>query len=355
MSKRNSMQTPLTIGLDLGDRRSRICVLDAAGEVVAAFSAATTAPGLQRAFRRFRSARVVMEVGTHSPWISRLLEGLGYEVIVANARSVRLIAESDNKSDPLDAELLARVGRVDPKLLRPIRHRGEEAQRDLALLHVRDQLVQSRAAAIAQARGLAKALGMRLPKTSTAAFARTLRRAGLVEAYPGLESLVTTAQQLTEQIASLGGQIEALCAERYPETKILRQIRGVGPITALAYVLTLEDPRRFAQSRQVGAYLGLRPKRRQSGQKDPALGITKSGDVFLRRLLVQCAHYIMGPLGPDSDLQRFGRRLAARGGRAANKKAVVAVGRKLAVLLHRLWVMGEVYEPLHAARRAEAI
>ncbi len=134
--------------------------------------------------------------------------------------------------------------------------------------------------------------------------------------------------------------------ERYPETQLLRQVSGVGPITALYYVLTIEDPSRFAKSRSVGAYLGLRPKQRDSGEQKPQLRITKAGDALLRRLLVSCAHYILGPFGPDSDLRRAGLRMAERGGSAAKKRAIVAVARRLAVLLHRLWVTGEAYEPL---------
>jgi transposase len=173
-------------------------------------------------------------------------------------------------------------------------------------------------------------------------------------AYPGLSILVEQIHQLTQHIRELDRQIEQLCETRYPETALLRQISGVGALTALAYVLTLEDPKRFRRSRQVGAYLGLRPKRRQSGKGDPLLRITKAGDPFVRRLLVQSAHYILGPFGPDTDLRRFGERLIARGGRAARKKALVAVARKLAVLLHRLWVTGEAYEPLRAAAVTEA-
>ncbi len=225
---------------------------------------------------------------------------------------------------------------------------------DRALLGVRDGLVRARVALVNQARGQAKAVGLRLPRCATESFASKMRKEGLEKAYPGLEHLVEQIHQLTQQIRSLDREIETLCETRYPETETLRQIPGVGALTALAYVLTLEDPHRFRRSRQVGAYLGLRPRRRQSGKEDPMLRITKAGDPFLRRLLVQSAHYILGPHGPDTDLRRFGERLIARGGRAARKKALVAVARKLAVLLHRLWVTAEVYEPLRAANAAEA-
>jgi len=139
--------------------------------------------------------------------------------------------------------------------------------------------------------------------------------------------------------------------ERYPVTAQLRQVRGVGPLTALVYVLVLGDPRRFAKSRKVGSYVGLRPRQDQSGERDVPLGITKAGSPLLRRLLLQCAHYILGPHGEDCDLKRYGDRIAARGGKVAKRKAVVAVARKLSVLLHRLWMTGEVYERLRVARQ----
>jgi transposase len=214
------------------------------------------------------------------------------------------------------------------------------------LLSVRDGLVRCRVLLVNQARGLAKPLGLRLPKCTTEGFASRMRREGLVDVFPGMAALVQTVDGLTQQIRVLEREIEAVGRERYPETLRLRQVAGVGALTGLAYVLTLEDPARFRRSRSVGAYLGLRPRRRQSGAQDPMLRITKAGDPYLRRLLVQSAHYILGPFGPDTDLRRFGLRLIARGGRAGRKKALVAVARKLAVLLHRLWVTGEEYEPL---------
>ena len=296
--------------------------------------------------RRYPGARVVLEVGTHSPWVSHELEARGFETIVANPRRLRSITQSDRKDDRADAEQLARLGRVDPKLLSPIRHRGLETQRERSRITVRDGLVRSRVLLVNEARGLAKPLGLRLPTCTTEGFASRMRREGLENAFPGMGALVSMVDALTQQIRALEREIEGACQERSPETERLRQVAGVGALTALAYVLTIEDPHRFRCSRSVGAYLGLRPRRRQSGEQDPLLRITKAGDPYLRRLLVQCAHYILGPFGPDTDLRRFGLRLIARGGRAGRKKALVAVARKLAVLLHRLWVTGETYEPL---------
>jgi transposase len=340
------MSAGLTIGVDLGDRRSELCVVGETGAVQARLAAATTEAGLTKALQPYGGARVIIEVGTHSPWVSRLLGRLGHAVIVANPRRVRQIAAQEDKSDRIDAELLARLGRADPALLRPIVHRGEEVHRDRALLRVRDTLVRSRSVLVIQARGIAKALGTRLPRCDAASFAKRIAAGGLADAFPGCAPLLTMIAELTRQITALDATIEQVCRERYPITARLRQIPGVGAITALAYVVTLEDAARFGRSRTVGAYLGLRPKKRQSGAHDPALHISKAGDPYVRRMLVQAAQYILGHYGPDTALRRFGERLMARGGRAARKRAVVAVARKLAVVLHRLWVTGERYEPL---------
>jgi transposase len=354
MEKGTPVFAGLTIGIDLGDRRSAVCVVDGEGAVRRRWTVATTEAGVCKGLANEPPSRVVIEVGTHSPWVSRVLEALGHEVIVANPRRVRLIAENDAKSDRVDAETLARLGRADPQLLHPIRHRGEQAQRDRAWLSVRDGLVRARVLLINQARGIAKAQGRRLPGCSTEGFARRMRREGLERQFPGLEAAVKAIEALGEQIRALDAGIEAVSTRDYPETRLLRQVAGVGPLTALSFVLTVEDPRRFRRSRPVGAYLGLRPRRRQSGASDPALRISKTGDPYTRRLLVQAAHYLLGPFGPDTDLRRFGERLIARGGRAARKKAIVAVARKLAVLLHRLWVTSEVYQPLRGSPLAAA-
>jgi transposase len=346
MSKRITAGDTLTIGLDLGDKYSEACVVDESGEVLETFRVRTTPPALDRALCRFASARVVLEVGTNSPWVSRLVARHGHEVLVANPRRVRLIAENDSKSDRFDAELLARLGRIDPSLLSPIVHRGEPAQRDLVLIRARDGLVRARSQLINQVRGFAKSLGTRLPASSTEAFPGRVRGVVPDDLFPGWVTMLAMIEQLTAEIRTMDREVERLCRERYPETRILRQVKGVGPITALCFVLTLEDPNRFRKSRSVGAYLGLRPRQRDSGDLRPQLRITKAGDALLRRLLVTAAHYILGPFGPDTELRRFGLRLAERGGKAAKKRAVVAVARRLAVLLHRLWVTGEVYQPL---------
>lgn len=346
MGKRTTERGDWTIGLDLSDKTMEACVLDGAGEVIERFRVRTTPEALERALARFDPSRVILEVGTHSPWVSRLVTRLGHEGIVANPRRVRLIAENDSKRDDFDAELLARLGRIDPNLLAPIVHRGEQAQRDLVLLRSRDGLVRARSQLINQVRGFAKSLGTRLPASSAEAFPKRVRAIAASDLFPGLETMLAMIEQLTTEIRRMDREVERLGQERYPETRGLRQVQGVGPITALAFVLTLEDPSRFARSRSVGSYLGLRPRQRDSGEQRPQLRITKAGDALLRRLLVTAAHYILGPFGPDTALRRHGLRIAERGGKAAKKRAIVAVARKLAVLLHRLWVSGEIYQPL---------
>ena len=296
-----------------------------------------------------------MEVGTHSPWVSRYLARLGYEVIVANARRVRLISESSRKDDKLDAKTLARLARIDPELLSPIRHRGVQAQADLMMIRARAVLVQTRTALINAARGLTKSYGERLPSCATYQMGTDQAELLSPAIRAALEPLLAEVETVTERIREYDKQLEQLCQTRYPETKLLKQVHGVGTLIALAFVLTIEDPHRFRKSRAVGCYVGLRPKRRQSGQSRPQLGISKEGDVYLRTLLVQGAHHVLGPFGKDSDLRRWGLKLAAQGGKNAKKRAVIAVARKLAVLLHKLWVSGETYEPLRLANRAQTV
>ncbi len=344
-----------TIGMDLGDKSSRYCVLDEEGEVLFERSVATTKKGMAQVFGAMARCRIALEVGTHSPWVSRLLKSFGHEVIVANARQVKLISESSRKDDKLDARMLARLARVDPELLRPIRHRSEQAQLDLMQIRVRAGLVEARTSLVNTARGLAKALGERLPKCDADSL-DTERLAALpVEVRQVLEPLLQQVACLSEQIQACDERIEQIARTQYPETELLRQISGVGILIALTFVLTVEDPARFAKSRDVGCYVGLRPKRSESGQSQPQLGISKEGDIYLRKLLVQGAHCIIEPARAGYGSEALGSKLAARGGKNAKKRALVAVARKLGILLHRLWVSGEVYEPLrHSQAQAAA-
>jgi transposase len=345
----------VTIGLDVSDRFSEAYVIDAQGCWIESLRIPTTKAAFETRLAQFEGARVVLEVGAHSPWISRQLQSQGLEVVVANPRRVRLIAESDSKTDRFDAEQLARLGRIDPALLSPIVHRSEQSQRDRVRLRVRDSFVRTRTALINQARGFAKSLGSRLPSSSSEAFPARVRAAVPADLFPGLSTLLGMIERLTSEIRQMDREIQRLCAKEYPETGTLRQVTGVGALTALSFVLTLEDPHRFARSRAVGAYLGLRPRLRDSGNHKSQLRITKRGDHMLRRLLVGSAQYILGPFGPDTDLRRFGMRLAEHGGKAAKKRAAVAVARKLAILLHRLWRTGEEYHPLAVSDRKQLL
>jgi len=222
---------------------------------------------------------------------------------------------------------------------------------DLAVIRSRDAVVRTRTNLINHVRGMVKSFGGRISKCSAEAFCSRALEEMPEELRPTLWAVVKTIADLSRQIRNYDKQIEAMAEQRYPEVKILRQISGVGVLTALTYVLVLEDPHRFKKSRSVGAYLGLRPRLKQSGQSDRQLRITKAGDKLLRRLLVGSGQYILGPLGPDCDLRRWGLALAARGGKNAKKRAAVAVARKLSVLLHRLWMTGEEYEPFRVAHQ----
>lgn len=341
-----SMQ--VTVGIDVGDKYSELCVLDATGEIVEQSRIRTSPQAMRRYFGKERGWRVALEAGTHSPWQSRLLRELGHEVIVANPRRLKLISQGDDKNDRTDAELLARLAKADLQLLSPLVHRGADTQAALSVLRSRVQLVRARTALVNHVRGSVKAMGHRMKGSSAEAFhrrAEELPEVLRVALLPVMECI----EQLSARIRVLDAQVNRLCKHEYPQTATLMQVPGVGPVTALTFVLTLEDPQRFTRSRQVGAYLGLCPRRRQSSEHDPQLRISKRGDRELRRLLVTCAHYIVGPFGPDSELRRHGLKLAARGGKNAKKRAVVAVARKLAVLLHRLWLNGEAYERVRIA------
>ncbi len=342
----------MTIGLDLGDRRSHYVVLGREGEVVEQASLATRAAAFCEVFSSKAPATVALEVGTHSPWVSRLLQSLGLEVIVANPRKVRLIYGGRRKSDRLDAEKLARLARADRALLYPMRHRGEAAQADLARLRSRDVLVRARTSLVVQVRTTVKSFGGRISPCSTPCFAERASEQIPAALLPALTPLLSSIQTLTDQIRSIDRELERLAQESYPETQRLTQVSGVGTLTALAFVLIVEDPKRFTKSREVGPYLGLVPGRSQSGSRDPGLRITREGDRLLRRLLVQSAHYVLGHFGPETDLRHFGQRVELSGHQTSKRKARVAVARKLAVLLHRLWVSGDPYEPLRQQQAA---
>jgi transposase len=351
MTQCNTKPVKLTIGIDVGDKWCHVAVLDRRGQLMREVKVATTAKAVAEMFGTFPRARVALEVGTHSPWLSRVLTASGHQVIVANARLVRAIALDHKKSDKVDARTLADLAFIKPERLYPIQHRGEEAQADLAIVRARHELVKTRTALINHVRGAVKSFGQRLPSSSSAAFETRVAKDIPESLGPALMPLLVSIRVLTEEIKKQTRLIQKLCQEKYRETERLTQVPGVGFQTGLAFVLTLEDPARFSKSRKVAAFVGLTPRQKESGDARPQLGITKCGDRMLRRLLVQCGHYILGHFGEDCDLRRHGEAIARRGGGNAKKRAAVAVARKLAVLLHRLWCSGAPYEPLRGASR----
>lgn len=342
----------VVIGLDLSDKQAHVFAVDGrTGEVLEDGKLATKPAVFEARFRGYGSARVILEAGTHSAWIYELLVKLGHEVLVANPRRLSLITESDKKSDRLDAQMLAELGRTAPQLLSPVWNRGREARGHLTVIRARDLLVQQRTAIVNHVRSTVKTFGARVGSCDARSFHKHAGEEIPDVAMPALKPLLSVLETLEAQIKAYDKQIAELAKTVYPETAQLQQIAGVGPITSLAFVLTIGDPRRFSSSKAVGSYLGLRPRQEDSGKSTPQLRITKAGNGYLRRLLVGSAQYALGPFGPDTDLRRWGLILAERGGKNAKKRAVVAVARKLAVLLHRLWVTGETYEPLRAATR----
>jgi len=306
---------------------------------------------MEEVFGGMPRSRIALETGTHSPWVSRRLSEVGHQVIVAHARNVRLIGESRRKDDRLDAKTLARLARIDPQLLCPVRHRSAKAQAHLTVIRGRAGLVRGRTALVNVARGVTKSYGERLRRCSPRNLNPEKAEDLSPELQTALEPLLQEIESLSVRISEYDQRIECIAREHYPETALLKQVKGVGTLVALTYILTLEDPHRFQKSRDAGCYAGLQPGRRNSGQSEPQLRISKEGDAYLRGLLVQSAHHILGRFGADSDLRRWGLKLAERGGKNGKKRAIVATARKLAVLLHRLWVSGEVYEPFYSSSR----
>src|SRR5215211_4008507 len=285
----------MTAGLDLGDKYSYLCLIDTeSGEVVEEGRLRTSPEAFRRRFFSEQPMRIAIEAGTHSPWASRVLEEYGHEVLVANARKLRLIYANKRKTDEVDAENLARLARLDPKLLYPLKHRSEASQAHMAIIRSREALVSCRTQLVNHVRGAVKSFGGRLPKGPAVSFHKKAPEHIPEALWPALGSILQTIGSLTERIREYDRQLETISKERYPETELLRQVEGVGPLTALTFVLTLEDPYRFEKSRSVGAYLGLVPATAQSGERDPReKRISKEGDEMLRKLLVSGAHYIL--------------------------------------------------------------
>jgi transposase len=339
--------------LDLGDRFIHYCVLNQERELMEGGRIQNSESALRKHFSKEGRMRMAMEASTHSPWVSRLLKSFGHEVVVANPRKIRAITSSESKNDRNDAELLARFAACDPKLLSPIEHRSERRQQDLNLIHARATLVRARTMIINVLRGLVKSAGGRLPSCSSESFAERTRAAIPSSLAAVCTPLGKQVGQLTAQIKLMDKQIDQL-VKKYPEISLLKTVPGVGPLVAACYVLTLDSPDVLGANRQAGAFLGLRPRQSQSGNADPQRRITKTGNNYLRSLLVQSAQYILGRHGSDSALRRWGLKLAASGAKRGKKRAIVAVARKLAVLLHSLWRSKQHFQAFPAQATAVA-
>lgn len=345
-NKNTSQQFKTYLGVDLGDKKHHVCATDKHGVILKEFTITNDRVALSKLCADYPKSAVAIEVGTHSPWISRCLIAEGLHVTVANARKLRAIYQNDRKCDRFDAQMLAKLLRADPDLLSPIQHGSEQAQKDLVAIKIRDSLVRQRTHICATVRGVIKSMGLRIPASSTESFHLTARKflTEHLELEPAITPALKSIQSLTEQIKAYDKEIQKSAHEHHPQAIKLQKIPSIGPITSMAFVLSIEDPHRFKDPRDVGAYLGLVPRRDQSGDNDKQLPISKAGNRYLRQLLVQCAQYLLGHFGPDCALREQGLKLAAKGGRAAKKKAVIAIARKLAVMMIAMWQKGSDYE-----------
>jgi transposase len=349
----------VAMALDLSRRTFHALGIDrGTGEVVEDGSHRLEGAAFDRLVKRWpQRPLVVIEAGGNSAWVQRELEARGCRVWVVASTTLAHAYRGRRKDDRRDARQLLTLALADPQSLRLVHHRGEEAEARLATLKARDCLVRMRTMGVNHVRGALARTGVPAPRCATSALPQ--RVDALLEELPSpvkaaLEPVLRQVDVLSTDIRGLDRAIEKLCNERYPVTARLRQVKGVGGLVSLAFVLAIDDPARFRRSRDVGAYFGLVPSRSQSGDHDPQLGIDKCGNAFLRKLLVQAAHYILGPFGPDTDLRRWGLLRSQRGGASSRKRALVAVARKLAVLLHALWTTGAAYEPLRNARGVPA-
>jgi transposase len=355
-SKKTAEKTRRYVGIDLGDKKSRVCIVDEQGKIVSQEWVVTSPEAFLKRFGGEAPMLMAMEVGTHSRWASELLRRCGHDVRVADARQLALITNSDAKCDKRDARTLALLVRADPRLLSPIEHRAETLQQDLTAIRMRDNLIETRTRLVSSVRGVVKATGARLPHCETACFPTEVADGIPEPLRPALAPVLEVIDQLNEEVYEYDCRLEHWARTRYPDSTRLTQVKGVGTLTALTFMLTVGDKERFSRSRSIGGYLGLRPRLGDSGDSHPQLRITKAGDGLLRKTLVECAQYIVGPFGQDSDLRRWGLKVIeeGNGSKRARQRAVVGVARRLAVLLMSLWKSGQTYEPLRHSRARES-
>jgi transposase len=338
--------------MDMGDKNHKAVGLSEDGEAVCRDEVPCTPEGVRAYLKRHPGALLAVETGTHCRWVSRVGLELGHEVLVGNARKLRMIWDSSRKNDWNDAAMLARVARADKSLLSPVRLRGEGDQKLMRLVKSRDLLVKSRTGIVNQIRGFCKSEGVRLPKCSSESFARLEH-----EVCPPVRAVAKPLFAVLKELAKKIGVYDKMIAEgvrklRGGEAALQDTITGVGPVTAAAFLAAVGDVSTFGSARDAGPYFGLVPKQDQSGETDKQLRITKEGNALVRRLLVTAANYIMGPFGKDSDLRRHGMRIAERGGKNARKRAKAAVARKLAVVMLAVLKGKTAYRPLREVEGA---
>jgi len=335
------------IGIDIGDNTNFICVLNKRGDIVNEVEVSNTKDAMKKFIRPFKKYKLALEACSHSLWLQMLLsDDKEREVFVSNPRKVRAISDNIKKSDPEDARLLARLVRSDTELLSPIQLRDIGTQQDLMHIKSREMLIRTKGDLVRHVRGVLKPFGLKLPKEVTSDnFHKEAKNHIPKEYLRILNPLLNSIKNLVLDIAKYDKKIKSLIKIKYPETNNLQTMNGVGPLTALTFILVIGDPTRFKKSRDVGAYLGLTPRRDQSGDQDKSLPITKAGDVRLRCLLVNCSHHILGVFGKESQIRSWGLKIAGESGnKIRKKKAVIAVSRKLAVIMHSMLISGKPFE-----------
>lgn len=325
-------------GLDVSDKLTHVCVTDASGLVLWAGSCATDPEVIARTLKSRAPglARVILETGPLSAFLYHGLVERGVPAICVCARHAKgVLSARVNKSDPHDAEGLSQMARTG--WFKAIRIKDEATHMDRARLKIRDQLIDARQAMAGQLRGLLKLFGLRLGQATTPGKRRERLEALFAqkpELAPILGPLIESIEALEVQIARSSRALVA-AAQADPVTARLMTAPGVGPITALVFKTSIEDPGRFARGEDAGAFAGLAPRRNQSGERDCKGRISKAGDPMLRSALYEAANCLLARVKRPCALRDWGQKLAQAKG---PKRARVAVARKLAILLHRLWL-----------------
>jgi transposase len=329
------------VGLDVSKEETAFCVKDGEGKVLASGKVATDPAAILAMLKKhcLYPSRIVMETGTLSGWLARELRKRGISIDVIDARQAHAVMRlQHNKTDAKDADLLAEIARTG--FCRPVAVKSEAAQEGRGFLKARAHLVRLRRDTENTIRGLLGSLGIRFPKGSGKLAGRV--REALAER-PELSPMIAP---LLSMVAALKHEIERLDkavmvrAKDDPSCRLLMTAPGVGPVTALAFVATIGDAERFANSRAVGAYVGLTSRRWQSGEMDYSGRISKHGDAMLRALLFEAANSLLTVVRKPHPLKDWARRVRKR---TSHKKACVALARKLAVVLHRMLITGEAF------------